>query len=118
MSDLTVVIAAARKWRDEIQDYIEPDAGEEEKPGYADEADAISAAADTLEHLARTGVNMYVVGNADGPPDRFGLIYHDEDEAMECGRENDLTVWKMPVLPLWDAAVMVESDADREDSDA
>jgi hypothetical protein len=43
-------------------------------------------------------IYLYVTGDEDGP-DIFGLIYDDEDDAVECARDNDLSVWRVPFTP-------------------
>lgn len=53
MTDLTTVLEAARKWADELTNYIEPDArkqgNDEQAEGYESEADKVYAAIKALE---------------------------------------------------------------------
>lgn len=56
-------------------------------------------------------IHLYLTGDEDGP-DIFGVIYDEEDDAMEAGRENEVTVWRVPFIPQLDLAVKVESDSD------
>jgi hypothetical protein len=103
MSDaLSTVFDAARKWRDELTEYIEPDAvkrgADEDAEGYESEADQISAALEQLQPIT-----VYFTGDTDGP-DRFGTVYDTEDEALEVARENCLAVYRVSVVPDWDNA--------------
>lgn len=109
MTDLSIVLEAARKWRDEIDNYIEPDASEEEKQGYADESDSISEAIANLEK--DTSINVYFTGDEDGP-DLFGVAYDTEDEALESAHENEVHAWRVPVQPLLEKAVRLDGDHD------
>jgi hypothetical protein len=56
-------------------------------------------------------IYLYLTGDEDGP-DIFGVVYDEEDDAMEAGRENDVEVWRVPFIPQLDLAVRIESDAD------
>jgi hypothetical protein len=99
---MATVLDAARKWRDELHDYIIPGAdGEGEATAYTAQADAISAALDALQPI-----HAYFTGDEDGP-DHFGIIYDDEDEAMEAAFENGQHVWRVPLVPDWAAATLV-----------
>jgi len=51
-------------------------------------------------------IYLYVTGD-DGGPDIFGLIYDNEDDAMECATDNGLEVWRVPFTPDLDAAVLL-----------
>lgn len=106
MSDaMAIVLDAAGKWRDELTEYIMPDAdnsgAEEDAKGYEAEAEAISDALAGLEPL-----DVYFTGDLEGP-DKFGLIYDTEEAALECVQENGGQVWKVPVVPNWGAATDV-----------
>lgn len=115
MSDpVQVVIDAAGKWRDELTDYIEPDAAKRgadaEAEGYESEADQIDTAINALQVM-----HVYFTGDEEGP-NRFGTVYDTEDEALECAFENDLVIWRVPVIPNWVKSERVGPDV--EDSDA
>lgn len=56
-------------------------------------------------------IYLYLTGDEDGP-DIFGVIYDEEDDALESGRENDRTVWRVPFIPQLDLAVKCESDGE------
>lgn len=43
-------------------------------------------------------IYLYVCGDDEGP-NIFGLIYDEEDAAIECARDNDLDVWRVPFTP-------------------
>lgn len=113
MSDpISTVFDAARNWRDELTEYIEPDAvkrgDDEDAEGYESEADAISAALDSLQPIT-----VYFTGDSEGP-DRFGTVYDTEDEALEVAHENCLAVWRVQVIPNWETAENIH-DADKDD---
>lgn len=103
---MATVLDAARKWRDELHDYIIPDATDEDAAGYTAQADAISAALDELQPI-----HAYFTGDEDGP-DHFGLVYDDEDEAMESARENEAFVWRVPLVPDWAGATLIGGGED------
>jgi hypothetical protein len=113
---LTTVFDAARKWADELTTYIEPDAvkrgADEDAEGYESEADQISAALEELQPIT-----VYFTGDEEGP-DRFGIVYDTEDEALECAFENDLVIWRVPVIPNWDGSERVGPDVDEEAGNA
>lgn len=94
-----LVIDAAGKWRDELTEYIEPDAvkrgDDEDAAGYESEADQLDAAINALQVM-----HVYFTGDEEGP-ERFGTVYDTEDEALEVAHENDRHVWRVPVIPNW-----------------
>lgn len=112
---LSTVLDAARKWRDELTEYIEPDAvkrgADDDAKGYEAEADKIS---DALEELQP--ITVYFTGDEEGP-DRFGLVYDTEDEALESADENDLRVWRVPVVPDWASAEQIGEHEDEDIND-
>lgn len=109
MTDLSVVLDAARKWRDELEGDIIPACDPEEQAGYQTEADAITEALEALER--DTSINVYFTGDEDGP-DLFGVVYDDEDSVLESAHENLLHGWRVPVRPLLDRAVRLDGDHD------
>lgn len=58
-------------------------------------------------------IHLYLTGDEDGP-NIFGAIYDEEDEALECGRENDLSVWRVPFIPQLDGAVLLPLEGDSD----
>lgn len=115
MSDaMKTVFDAARNWRDELTEHIIPGlakssiGGAEEMEGCESEAEEISAALDQLQPIT-----IYFTGDNESP-DRFGLAYDNEDDALESARENELQVWSVPVVPNWDAAENVTPGDDDE----
>lgn len=98
MSDLSIVLDAARKW-----------AAHKEAGGYADEAETIIEATQNLER--DTSIDVYLTGDEDGP-DLFGVIYDEEDGALEAARENEVHAWRVPAQLYGDRAVRLESDSD------
>jgi hypothetical protein len=60
-------------------------------------------------------IHVYFTGDSEGP-NVFGVVYDDEDEARECARENDLEVWRVPVVPNLAAAERIPFE-DEEDDD-
>lgn len=110
MSDaLKTVFDAARKWRDELHENIIPPASNEDAKGYEEESKAISEALDQLQPII-----IYFTGTNEAP-DRFGLAYDSEEDALESARENELQVWRVPVIPNWDAAEFVTPDGEGEE---
>lgn len=65
--------------------------------------------------MAEQPIHLYMTGDEDGP-DIFAVIYDDEDEALEVAHENEVRVWRVPVIPQLDQAVDVTPD--EEDGDA
>lgn len=108
---LATVAEAAGKWRDELHDYVIPGSTAEETKGYTEQADKISAALDQLQPIT-----VYFTGDEEGP-DRFGMVYDTEDEALEVASENLLHVWRVPVIPDWAAAEHIESADDDDVND-
>ena len=106
---LDIVIEAAGKWRDELHNYVIPDADQAGAADYTKEADAISAAIDTLGK--DTSINVYFTGDEDGP-DLFGVVYDDEDGVLEAAHENEVHGWRVPVTPLLERAVRLDGDHD------
>lgn len=108
MSDLDIVLDAARKWADELTEYIEPDAvkrgADTEAEGYGSEADKITDAIARLEKegveapTPNTSIDIYLTGSKDGP-DMFGVIYDDEDGVKETAQENEECAWRVPAQP-------------------
>jgi hypothetical protein len=58
-----------------------------------------------------TSITVYLIGDEDAP-NLFGIIYDEEDEAMEVARENDGIAWRVPAQLYGDQAVRLESDSD------
>lgn len=103
MSALSIVKEAAGKWCEELLEYIIPDhekrgSEEEETQAHRDEADAITAALAQLQPMS-----IYLLGD-ETAPDKFGVIYDNEDEADTAAYENERTVWRVPVVPDWENA--------------
>jgi hypothetical protein len=60
---------------------------------------------------------VYLPGDADGP-DLLGIVYEDEDPAIECASENDGAVWKIKALLIPDTAEKTwEYPDDEEEGD-
>lgn len=61
-------------------------------------------------------VTVYLTGDDEGP-DLFGVVYDDQDGAMESARENGVRAWSITALLRPATAVRLESDSEEEEEE-